>query len=243
MHVISLPPAPMPEMIIPWQGWSLVVVTVVVGVSFLIWGLRLHRLPALVAGVAGGFILAPLMQQLIGWNPLAVQIVTVAVVAALAVLVTRVSWALFATAVAGGIAWIVLAINLGEYTVNPAEGDLLSWFAYVWTGLFDRQLVESTWATHQSMLIITVGPAALVALFAGLIFPRLIIAILASFMGAVMTVAACILGLWLIRPEMWPDSINAWLVIAAAVVVATVAGTIFQFARAARASAAAAAES
>ncbi|MCE5325640.1 MAG: hypothetical protein LLG01_04435 [Planctomycetaceae bacterium] len=242
MHSIPYPPAPE---IIPWQGWSLVAVGIIVGASFLIWGLRLHRIPALVAGVIGGFILAPLAQQLINFNPLALQIATVAVVAALAVLVTRVSWSLFAAAMAGGVAWIVLAVNLGEYTIDPrARADLISWFAYVWTGLFDRQLVEQAWASHQSAVIVSIGPAMLVALFAGLIFPRMIIAILASFMGALMTVAACVLGLWLIRPQMWPDSVNTWLVIAAAIVATTAAGAVFQFARAAaiRAAAAAAAE-
>ncbi len=238
MHSIPYPPAPE---IIPWQGWSLVAVGVVVGVSFLIWGLRLHRLPALVAGVLCGFIIAPLLQPLINLNPLAIQMAAVAVVAAMAVLLTRVSWALFAAVVAGGVAWIALTVHAGQYAIDPqAKSDLVSWLVYVWTGLFDRQLVEKTWESRQWALLISMGPPVVVALFAGLIFSRLTIAIMASLMGAVLTVAACVLGLWLIRPQMWPRELNSWLVIGAAVVVATAAGTVFQYARAAAARAAAA---
>lgn len=229
MNGIPFPPAP--ELAAQY-AYGIAIAGIAVGVLLLVWGSKLHRLAAGVVGAVVGLAAIGVVQHQVDLDPRLVQIVMACLIAAVAAALARISWGLFAAALAGGVAWIVLLHVWSEVHVASAAAESLpQWCEHVPRGLFDWELMTSMWEAHRETIIVSVGPAAIVACLLTVIFYRPAAVILASLTGALLAVIGTVLGLGQFRPSLWPETESGYVIVGAVVVILALAGAISQFVR------------
>lgn len=207
--MFDIPPPPVP-LLDPAVAYACAGGAAVGGLVCLLWGRRIHRLIAALAGGGAGILAAPaLAAKLVDVDLVIVQVATVSILAVVGLIAAHAVWALLA---AGLVAVPVVMALAGHYVpeslpapFSPAGQTLEDWAAAWAPFAWDR--LTMAWESDSAKLLLASAPPVAVVLVAGLLLPRLAAIVMSSVLGAFAFLGAGALAAARAKPSLWQ---RAW---------------------------------
>jgi hypothetical protein len=205
--MFDIPAPPMPTLEQNWI-YGISAAGIVVGVCMVFWGRLVHRAILALAGAGVAVLIASPVIAHTQFDPLAVRLVLVMVLAGLAAALARMIWGVFFSAVCllgAVVALMTVYSSQVAATSRPAaEPDGTAWLLACVVYL--RGFLQSLWPERSVVLLATLAPAGILPLLIAMLAPRFTVIVMSSLLGALLMMGGLILGATQMNANFWATS-------------------------------------